>query len=215
MMPRPPRLTIAALIGLVALCAATFAALRSSSPYWASAMMSMTVLVLLGSIVASLLGRHRRIWSGFAIFGWGYFLLAFTSPFRDVVRPHLLTSIAVVESYRHLHPEVRVGVTDMTMLPGAGDPIGPTTLSMSGPAHMPAPQFVPVAGGGPLPIIQATIMGNSFTYVPSGPNRIYSFECSAHAAFTLALAGIGAMLAALIVYRTRPTDTETGASGDA
>ena len=121
-MTRPPKFTIAALMGVVAFCAATFAALRASSPYWASAMVSTTVLVLLGSIVASLLGRHRARWSGFAIFGCGYFLLTFTSPFRDVVRPHLFTSVAIVESYRHLHPEVQVDMTEMTPLQGAGVP---------------------------------------------------------------------------------------------
>jgi hypothetical protein len=112
-----PRLTIAALIGLVALCAVTFAALRTSSPYWASAMVSLTVLVLLGSVVASVWGRHRAGWSGFAIFGWGYFRLAFCSPFRDV----------------------------------------------------------------------------------------YTFECSAHAAFTLAFAGFGGLFAARVAYRAATT----------
>ena len=45
-MIRPPRLSLAMLIGPVAFCAATLAALRSSSPYWASALVSLTVLVL-------------------------------------------------------------------------------------------------------------------------------------------------------------------------
>ena len=54
--------------------------------------------------------------------------------------------VAIAESYRHVHPEVRVEVTDMTDLPGAGEPMQKTTLSISGPAHLPAPQFVPVAG---------------------------------------------------------------------
>jgi hypothetical protein len=189
----PPKLTIAALMGLVVLCAATFAALRTSSPYGASVMVSLTILVLLGSVVASLWGRHRAGWSGFAMFGWGYFLLTFTAPFRDVVRPHLLTSVAIVESYRHLHPEVRVEVTDLTRLPGAGVPIGPSQLATGGPDQMPAPQFVAVAGGGPLPIIPITYPGVGVSsYVPAGPNRFYTFECSAHAACTLACAGLGA-----------------------
>ena len=59
-MARGPRLTIAALIGVVAFCAVTLAALRTSSPYWASAMVSLTVVVLLGSVVASLWGRRLR-----------------------------------------------------------------------------------------------------------------------------------------------------------
>ena len=204
-MTRPPKFTIAALMGLVALCAATFAALRTSSPHSASAMVSVTVLVLLGSVVASLRGRHPAAWSGFAIFGCGYFLLTFTSPFRDVVRPHLLTSIAIVESYRHLHPEVRVEVTDLTPLLGAGVPMNRTTLATGGPPQMPAPQFVAVAGGGPRPIIDVTIMGNTSTYIPSGPNQFYSFECSAHAAFTLAFAGLGWLFASRVTRQAATT----------
>jgi hypothetical protein len=204
-MPRPPRLTIAALMGLVAVCAATFAALRSSAAYWASTMVTVTVLALLGSVVASLLGRHRTGWAGFAIFGWGYFLLAFTAPFRDVVRPHLITSVAIVESYRHLHPEVRVEVTDLTRLVGAGVPIQGASLATGGPPHMPAPQFVAVAGGGPQPIVPITFGTgtNPTLYVPAGPNRFYSYECSAHAAFTLAFAGIGWLLADRLARRAR------------
>lgn len=112
-MTRPPRFTIAALMGIIALCATAFTALRTSAPYWAAVLVSVTVVALLGSLVTCVLGRQRAGWTGFAIFGWGYFLLTFTSPFRDVVRPHLLTSVAIVESYRHVHPGVRVEVTDM------------------------------------------------------------------------------------------------------
>ena len=60
-MSRPPKLTIAALMGLVILCAASFAALRTSPPYWASWMVSLTVLVLLGSVVASLWGSQQKM----------------------------------------------------------------------------------------------------------------------------------------------------------
>lgn len=201
-MTRPPRPTVSALIGLVAFCAVTFAALRTSSPYWASVMVSLTVLILLGSVAASIWGRNRSGWSGFAIFGWGYFLLTFTSPFRDVVRPHLLTSVAIAESYRHLHPEVRIDVTDLAPLPGPGVPIGSTSLATSGPAYMPAPQFVPVAGGGPQPIVHVDWSGQvGVAHVPSGPNRFYTFECAAHAAFTLAIAGLGGVFAAMFSYR--------------
>ena len=147
-MTHPPRLTVAALIGLVAFCAASFAALRTSSPYWASAMVSLTVLALLGSVVACVWGRHRVGWSGFAIFGWGYFILAFCSPFRDVVRPHMLTSVAIVESYRHVHPEVRLDMMNLARLPLAGVPVGPALLVERIP-HLPAPQFVAVAEAGP------------------------------------------------------------------
>jgi hypothetical protein len=202
-MLRMPRINISTLIGLVVLCAATFAALRTSSPYWASAMVSFTVLALLGSVVACLWSRHRAGWSGFAVFGWGYFLLTFTSPFRDVVKPHLLTSVAIVESYRHLHPEVRVEVTDLTYLRGAGVPIGSSEVAMGGPPQMPAPQFVAIAGGGPRPImhVNSTGGGGGSAAVPAGPNRFYTFECTAHAGFTLAMAGLGSLFASIVAYR--------------
>ena len=63
-MRRMPRINVSTLMGLVALCAMALAALRTSSPYWASAMVSVTVLVLLGSVVASLRGRHRAAGPG-------------------------------------------------------------------------------------------------------------------------------------------------------
>jgi hypothetical protein len=202
-MNRPPRLTIAALLGLVAYCAATFAVMRTSSPYLASAMVSLTVLALLGSAVAGIWGRHR------ALFGWGYFLITFTSPFRDVVSPHLMTSVAIVESYRYLHPEVNIEVTDLAQLPGAGMPIGPPILNAVRQEHMPASQFVAVARGGPLPIIRIGLpAGGSYSYVPSGRNRFYTYECSAHAAFTLAFAGFGGLFATMVACRAARTSGE-------
>jgi hypothetical protein len=201
-MYRLPRITIAAMLGLVGLCALSFAALRASSPYWAAAMVSLTVVALLGSVVASIWGRHRAIWSGFAIFGWVYFLMTFTSPFRDIVSPHLLSSVAIVESYTHVHPEVKVEFTDLTPLPGAGLPIGTTQATVGTPMQVPSPKFVAIAGGGPRPIMTVTFGGSTpYEYVPSGPNHFYSYVCSAHAAFTLAFAGVGAVFAALVASR--------------
>lgn len=212
-MARPPRLTIAALMLLVVFCAATFAALRTSSPYAASAMVSLTVLALLGSVVAGIWGRDRAGWSGFAIFGWGYFLLAFASPFREVVRPHLFTSVAIVESYRYLRPDVRIETMEMTRLPQAGMPIGPRMFTIAAPEQLPAPQFIAVAGGGPRPIIPiAGFSGSSVSNIPSGPNHFYSFECSAHAGFTLAFAALGGLFAARVARRAA-TIAESGRTG--
>jgi hypothetical protein len=132
---------------------------------------------------------------GFAVFGWGYFLMALASPFHGVVRPHLLTSVGIAETYERLYPDVRVEVTDVAPLPGAGVPVGPTSASISGPPQLAAPQFVAVAGGGPSPVMEVKwVTGSSNYYVPSGPNRFYSFECSVHAAFSLVLAAAGYVL---------------------
>ena len=62
-----PRLTLAALTTPITFFAVTYAALRISSPYCVSAMLSLSTLALLGSVVMSLLGQHRVGWSSFAI----------------------------------------------------------------------------------------------------------------------------------------------------
>ena len=67
-----------------------------------------------------------------------------------------------------------------------------------------------VAGGGPLPIIADTY-GSA---VPAGPNLYYTFECSAHAAFTLAFAGAGGLFAAVVARRAASTSKEGQSTDD-
>ena len=83
----------------------------------------------------------------------------------------------------------------------AGVPVGLSSLAMGGPEHNPAPQFVAVAGAGPQPIIPVSFGGQSVRYVPAGPNRFYTFECSAHAALTLVFGMLGAIFGAAISRR--------------
>jgi hypothetical protein len=72
-----PRLSILGLIAGVVACGVAFAALRSGSDYWLSAFYTMTVALLLGAVVAARYRRgiSRSFWFGFAVFGWGGFLL--------------------------------------------------------------------------------------------------------------------------------------------
>ena len=72
-----PRLSILGLIAGVVACGVAFAALRSGSDYWLSAFYTMTVALLLGAVVAARYrrGTGRAFWFGFAVFGWGGFLL--------------------------------------------------------------------------------------------------------------------------------------------
>ena len=68
-----PRLTISGLMTFVVLAAVGFAAMRSGSDLWLRLIYSLVALALL---TATVLARYRSaFWYGFAIFGWGYFLL--------------------------------------------------------------------------------------------------------------------------------------------
>src|SRR6516162_9519888 len=51
-----------------------FAALRSAAVLWASAIFTLTVVVLSAAILGAMArrGRARMMWAGFALFGWIY-----------------------------------------------------------------------------------------------------------------------------------------------
>ena len=73
-----PRFSLGTLLLMVLSAGVAFAALKSPSELWASALFTPAVAVLL---VAVLLAVHRRdraraYWLGFALFGWVYLILS-------------------------------------------------------------------------------------------------------------------------------------------
>jgi len=79
------RPSITALLAIVALSGLAFAALRSASDLWFSAFYTATTLLLLWSVLEARFrrGGERAFWFGFAVFGWGFFLLAM-GPWKDM-----------------------------------------------------------------------------------------------------------------------------------
>jgi len=73
------RFSILGLMALVLLVAVGFAALRSTSALWASAVFTMTVALLWAAILGAFAGRGRArlTWLGFVVFGWIYLLTTF------------------------------------------------------------------------------------------------------------------------------------------
>jgi hypothetical protein len=73
------RFSIRNLMGFVLAIAVAFAALRNADDYWAGGLLSSTALFIgiatLGAILTA--DRPRAGWLGFAVFGGGYFALAF------------------------------------------------------------------------------------------------------------------------------------------
>jgi hypothetical protein len=93
---RTTRLSIAGLMGIVAIASLGLTALRSDSPTWAGVMFLTTCAVLSLAVVGSLLreGKERTWWLGFAAFGWGYLALVFLVPsWSDLPITSLLDAI--------------------------------------------------------------------------------------------------------------------------
>jgi hypothetical protein len=81
---RKLRFPIAGLMGAVLVIALSLAALRNASETWAGATFLLTSAVLTLAVVGAVCRRdaERAWWLGFALFGWGYVLLAFWSSFE-------------------------------------------------------------------------------------------------------------------------------------
>jgi hypothetical protein len=73
----PPRISLASLIGIVAVIALGLAGMLSTSRLWLMLASTVTLVVLLAAILASWLfsGIDRAFWVGFALFGWTYLIM--------------------------------------------------------------------------------------------------------------------------------------------
>jgi len=80
------RFSLAGLMAATALIAVGLAALRSPSALIASALLTLTVAVLLCGTIAALLGRgtRRNFWRGFVLFGWVYLYLVRSEPYDHI-----------------------------------------------------------------------------------------------------------------------------------
>jgi hypothetical protein len=86
------RFTIGELILVVIVVAIGLAAIHSGSAIWAGVMTSIAFFVIITSILGVVFGRGMRrvYWSGFALLGWSYILLAYTPSLRPYVGRFLL-----------------------------------------------------------------------------------------------------------------------------
>ena len=75
---RRPRITIAALLGIVAFVAVAFAALREPTDGWDSVVFGVTLTTLLTSVLLAVhrTADRRAYWLGLAFFGWAYLVMS-------------------------------------------------------------------------------------------------------------------------------------------
>jgi hypothetical protein len=72
------RYTLAQLMVIVLYVGLGFAAPRDADEFWASATYTLAVIMITTAVVGALVrrGRARAYWTGFAVFGWSYVLVA-------------------------------------------------------------------------------------------------------------------------------------------
>lgn len=138
----PPRISLATLIGIVALIALCLAGMLSPSRLWLMLASTVTLALLLAALLASWLfsGDDRAFWVGFALFGWTYLILVNWDWVGGQIG-HDLT-VGINEAAEWLLPEVKApglpfGVaspppgasTILPALPGQAVPIPPTLVN--------------------------------------------------------------------------------------
>jgi hypothetical protein len=129
---RAPRFSIGSLLTVIAILGVGFAALRSPSPVWASAIFTVTAVTLVAAASNAIFGRgaRRAYWLGFALFGGAYFYLTMSSN-------QLVTETMLDLLYAHVGPQVPQPPPAPPVLPlpiatpVSPPPIDPTATSVS------------------------------------------------------------------------------------
>lgn len=95
------RHTIASLMAVTVIIAVAVAALKNASDVWAGGLLLITLFLLASAVLGVRYRREARqaFWFGFALFGWGYLVLAEAPWFAEHVRPGLPTTALL--SYLH------------------------------------------------------------------------------------------------------------------
>ncbi len=140
--------SILALVLVVAACAMAFTALRTGSRLWYTVLYTFTAFLLLTAVLCARFrrGNERAFWFGFAVFGWGFFLMGlgtWMNPFADsdepagnTLNPNLLTTRVIL----FLLPYLRTDTNSLTQ-------INPITENTIGIAHLLVALILALVGG--------------------------------------------------------------------
>ena len=101
------RFTMSGLMGLVLTSAVGLTALTHPTPLWASVAFSLALAANFAAIVATIAseGGGRKVAAGFAVCGWGYFLLTLAPGLETSVGLYLVTTPLIEWFYRHSVPD--------------------------------------------------------------------------------------------------------------
>jgi hypothetical protein len=127
------RFSLTALFGAVLFAAFGTAAIRFASPLWAGLTMAVTVPLLFAAILGALfrLGQARAFWTGMAVCGWGYLVIAQAPWFEAGVGQHLPTTYLLSYAHEKLQNRATMayGAVDVGLPIVASSASGTTLLS--------------------------------------------------------------------------------------
>jgi hypothetical protein len=107
------RFSIAQMMASVLLAGFGFAALRNADAIWASASYTLAIVVIATALVGALVrkGPTRATWTGFAVFGWCYFLVVHLPDwgsggfgFGPIYKPVLLIESGITSLQPYIKP---------------------------------------------------------------------------------------------------------------
>jgi hypothetical protein len=147
------RYSLAGLLIAIVVVSVGCAAITHPTPLWSQIVFTAVVVMLLAATTAAIVGGPRPFAAGFAVFGWGYLLLA-SGPWSVTVRPHLLTETALAR----LEP--------LVVDPGA---VYMTGAGLGGPMSGFGGGWGGVLTGGSTVWLTPTQPYNSVAYFPPNP----------------------------------------------
>ena len=137
----PPRISLATLIGIVAVLALALAGMLSASRLWLMLASTVMLALLLTAILAAWLfsGTDRAFWVGFALFGWTYLILVNWGWIGGQIGSEL--TIGFSEAAEWVLPEVKAPPLQFGF-PAPASPVSTTSPAPFGQAVPAAPALV-------------------------------------------------------------------------
>ena len=187
------RHTIASLMAATLVIAVAVAALKNASDAWAGLLLLLT-LALLGSAVVAIpyrRGGRRAFWFGFAVFGWGYLVLAQAPWFAEQVGPRLPTTQLLSYAHAKINPEPPPQSEVAQLFAWIAANNNPPGGSPPGALQWRARRL---AAAGDVAIAQTTAMGRTFRFISVGSN-LEQFQRVGQCLFALLAAVAGGLIA--------------------
>jgi hypothetical protein len=170
------------------------AAMRYSTAAWTTGVVTVTILLLLGSIMLAFSSRsdRRPFWIGFAVCGVAYLIVVGSTGF---VAPEFVLRLATTKSVEFLRDKLHPPSDFVEYLPG-GPPGSPRQRVFYSPA---------------LPLLPSQVIKNTYSYQSDTDERYgaiaWNFLLIGDCLWALLLGMFGGMLAQFAARRSRSQAT--------
>jgi hypothetical protein len=202
------RISIAGLLGFVAVFAISLAALVNATYAWRGAVFTLTMMMLFASVLGVIFrGWRTGGWLGFALFGWGYLLLGTTLPLSFLPHQRLLTDLAADWVFeKSNHRPIQPLVVSMPPPPAPPVPVLPAPVSDAEPPSLTPPPELPPPPAPPIvPMLPPSdpSSDDSMALLQKYEERAETARGIGYWLSILVFAGVGAILGMLLARGPR------------